>query len=186
MTEHRRALRAARPVLAGAVLAGGKCGAVGLRSRQRVMAVRRIAAAVGDLALLRQRGLFCQIVGAVQLGDVLGDDNAFCVLPRPLADAIARIDRGLAVDGLGREIGAPGFCSGASGLRQRLAGVVGTRETAEIGAVANARRGDKETGGGRLRLRRWRCEKRQRRGKPKNAKGNVASESGHRVLRFVR
>ena len=64
MAEHRRALRAARPVLAGAVLAGRERGAVGLRSRQDVMAVRRIAAAVDDLALLAQRGLLGEIVAA--------------------------------------------------------------------------------------------------------------------------
>src|SRR6266481_4149886 len=54
MSKHRRTLRAARPVLAGAILARCECGAVGLRSRQHVMAVRRIAAAVDDVALLAQ------------------------------------------------------------------------------------------------------------------------------------
>ena len=40
------------------------------------MAVRRIAAAVIDLALLGQRGLLGEIIGAVQFRDILGDDDA--------------------------------------------------------------------------------------------------------------
>src|SRR5882757_32935 len=49
MPEHGGSLRAARPVLAGAVLTGCKGRSVCLRSRQHVVAVRRIAAAVDDL-----------------------------------------------------------------------------------------------------------------------------------------
>ena len=109
------------------------------------MAVRRVAAAVDDLALFAQCGLLGEIVGAVQLGDVLGDHHALGILPRPLADAVARIHGGLAVGGLGREIGAPGLGAGARGLRQRLAVIVGAGETAEIGAVADADAGDEET-----------------------------------------
>src|SRR5450631_4348270 len=97
MTEHRGALRAARPVLAGAVVGPRKSGAVGLRSRQRVMAVRGIAATVDDIALLGKRGLLGEIVGGVQLGDILRDHDALGVLPRPLADAVTRIHRRLAV-----------------------------------------------------------------------------------------
>src|SRR5258708_32466376 len=76
MSEHRRALRAARPILAGAVLAGRESGAVGLRSRQYVMAVRVIADAVVDFALLGQPGLLGEIVVAMQLGDILRDHDA--------------------------------------------------------------------------------------------------------------
>src|SRR5258705_10461083 len=45
MTEHRRALRAACPVLAGTVVAGRECGTICLRSRQHVVAGRRFATA---------------------------------------------------------------------------------------------------------------------------------------------
>jgi hypothetical protein len=38
-------------------------------------------------ALLGERGLFRQVVGAVQLGDVLRDDDTFGIGPRPFADA---------------------------------------------------------------------------------------------------
>src|SRR5690242_5069528 len=52
MADHGRSLRAARPVLAGAIVARGKRGAIRLRSRQHVMAVGRVAAAVDDFTLL--------------------------------------------------------------------------------------------------------------------------------------
>src|SRR6266540_6595024 len=57
MTDHRRALCRARPVLAGTILSGRKRCPVRLRSRQHVVAVGRIAAAVDDLALFAERGL---------------------------------------------------------------------------------------------------------------------------------
>src|SRR5260370_26575869 len=153
MTHYRRTLRAARPVLAGAVVAGRERGAVWLRSRQHVMAVRRVATAVVDIALLAQRGLFCQAVGAVQLGDILGDHDAFRIPPRPFADAVARIRGRRSVGCLRREKGAPGLRAGAHGLRQRLAVIVGPGQTAEVAAVADANRGPEEAGVRRLRLR---------------------------------
>src|ERR1051325_4809626 len=105
MADDRRALRAARPVLAGAVVASCKRGAVRLRPGQHVMAIGRVAAAVDDLALFAERGLLCQAVGAVQLGHVLCDHLTLGVLPWPLADTVARILRGLAVGSLGGQIG---------------------------------------------------------------------------------
>src|SRR5689334_20666743 len=57
MAEHRRALRAARPVATGAVVAGREGGAVRLRAGQDVVPVRRVAASVDDLSLLVKRGL---------------------------------------------------------------------------------------------------------------------------------
>ena len=111
-------------------------------------------AAVDDLALFAERGLLGEVVaGAVQIGDVLGDHRALGILPRSLADAVARIDGRLAVGGLRREVGAPGFAAGAGGLRQRLAVIVGAGEAAEIAAIADAVAGQEETGIGRLRLR---------------------------------
>src|SRR3954453_2526446 len=136
MADHRRALRARRPVLAGLVVTGGKGSAVGLRSREHVVAVRRVAAAIDDLALLAERGLLGEIVGrAVQVGDILGDHRALGVLPRPLADAVARVDGRLAVGGLRRKIGAPGFCAGTARLCKLLALRIGSLEATEIGAL---------------------------------------------------
>src|SRR6478735_8040786 len=94
MPDHRGTLRRTRPVLAGSVLAGRKGRAVTLRTREHVVAIRRVAGAVDDLALFGERGLLGEIVaGAVEVGDILGDHDAFRILPRPLADAVARVHR---------------------------------------------------------------------------------------------
>src|SRR6185436_5366717 len=154
MADHRGALRAARPILAGAVFAGRKRGAVRLRSRQHIVAVRRVAGTADYLALFGERGLLGEVVaGAVEIGDVLGDHRAFRILPRPLADAIARIDGRLTVGGLRREVGAPGLAARSGRLRQCLAVIVGAGESAEIATIADAVAGQEETGIGRLRLR---------------------------------
>src|SRR4051794_6027214 len=100
MSDHRRTLRAARPVLAGAILGGSERSAVRLRSRQHVMPVRLITRAADSITFLAQGGLLGQVVGAVQLRDVLCDHDAFGIFPRPPADAVARIHRSLTVDGL--------------------------------------------------------------------------------------
>jgi hypothetical protein len=50
--------------------------------------VGRVAAALDDLALLRERRLFIDlVVGAVQVIDVLRDEDAFGVVPWAAADA---------------------------------------------------------------------------------------------------
>ena len=82
------------------------------------------------------------------------------ILPRALADAVARIDRRLAAAFLGAEIGAPGLAARAVALRQRLAVLVGPRDAAEVGALAGPRAGDEERHLRRLRQRR----RRRRRG----------------------
>ena len=74
------------------------------------MTVRSKAHAGNDLAPLGQRRVHGQrIVVAVQIVDVLGDGFTLEILPWTVADAVARIDRRLAVGGLGAEIGAPVF-----------------------------------------------------------------------------
>src|SRR5207244_596144 len=160
MADDGRALRAARPVLAGAGVAGGKGGAVGLRSRQHIVAVRRVAAAVDHLALLGKRGLLGEIVArAVQVGDILGDDCALGVLPRALADAVLRIHRWLAIGRLRGEIGAPDLRRAEPrGLRQCLTMIIGASQTTEIAPVADAVAGEEETGPGRLRRCRGCCD----------------------------
>src|SRR5262245_47035463 len=58
VAEHGRALRAAGPVAAGAILACGERRAVHLRAGEGVVLVRRRAGAAGDrIALLVERGL---------------------------------------------------------------------------------------------------------------------------------
>ena len=98
------AVAAARPVVAGQVVAGER--AVQVRAGQDVVPVRRVAAAVDDLALLGQRVLLAQLVAvAVQVGDARGYDDALGVLPGAGADAV------LGIDGLGAagaQVRAPG------------------------------------------------------------------------------
>src|SRR6185312_5063500 len=89
-------------------------------------------------------------------GDIPGDHHALDVLPWSLADAVARIDGGLAVGGLRREIGVPDLGGAKTRrLRQRLAVVVGAGDAAEIAAIADATAGQEERGIGGLR-RSWR------------------------------
>jgi hypothetical protein len=144
VSEHRRTLRAACPVLAGPVVSPRKGGTVGLRASQDIVAIGCIPATVDHVTLLRQRGLLGQLVGAMQIRNVLGDNNTLGVLPWSLADAIARIDGWLAVSSLGRKIGMPGLASDARGLGQFLTMIVGAGETAEITAIVDALAGDKE------------------------------------------
>ena len=59
------------------------------------------------------------------------------VVPRPLADAIARVDRGLAGPRLSAEICAPSLLPCADGAREILTMSVRTRESTEIHAVAD-------------------------------------------------
>ena len=107
------------------------------------MTVRREADTGDDLAALAQRRVEAElVVVAVQIVDVCRDDFAFEILPRTLADAVARIDGRLAVGLLGAEVGAPGLPSRAVALRQRLAVLVGSFDAAEVGALAGPGAGD--------------------------------------------
>jgi hypothetical protein len=107
--------------------------------------VRGIAAAVDDIALLGQCGLLGDVVViAMQIGDILGNDHPFDVLPWTFADAVARVDRRLAVGRLSAEIGVPSVAAGSRGLRQLLANSIRPRQAAEVGALAGAGTGHKE------------------------------------------
>src|SRR5437764_640496 len=97
-------------------------------------------------------GLLCQIVLTVQFVDILRDDDALGVLPRTLADPVARIDGGFAVGRLGAEIGVPSAAARAGRLGQLLAMPVGTFEAAEIGALANGGARHEEAHAGLLRV----------------------------------
>src|SRR5882672_4009798 len=100
MAHHGDALSAARPVAAGAILAGWESAAFRVRSGQHVMPVRCKAHARYDLAPLGQRCVETElVVVAVQIVDVLSDDFAFEILPRTFADAVARIDGRLGIGG---------------------------------------------------------------------------------------
>src|SRR5260221_9094002 len=135
MAKHGRARAARRPVAAGRVAAVADRAAVGCRAGQHVVRVGRVAPAVDHFAFLAERGLLVEVVPAVQLIDVARDDHAPRVLPRAPADAVAGVNPGRA------EVGVPGLAAGSHRLGERLAVLVGPRETAQVGALARARTG---------------------------------------------
>src|ERR1700741_154618 len=112
MTEHDGALRTGRVVLAGVVLIIRESGSVGSRACQDVMPVWRIATTSVDLALFGQRGLLVEVIGAVQLSNVLRNRHTFCIHPRTLPDTVTRADRARA---LCRQVGVPCFCACTDG-----------------------------------------------------------------------
>src|SRR5207249_1605773 len=79
--------------------------------------------------------LLADVVIGVQLGQVVGNDDALGVLPGTFADAVARVDRAGA---LGAQIGVPGLGAGARGCTKQLAELVRAGDAAEIGALAGA------------------------------------------------
>src|SRR4030095_12462799 len=153
MADNRRAFSALRPVAAGLVLGARKRSSIGLRARQDVVLVRRCAAVGDDLTFFSQRSLLVEIVGAVKLSNVLGDDDAIRVLPGSLADAVLRVHGGGATGSLRAEISMPGLRPRPRRCGKRLAMLVGTFEPAEIGALARSNAGDKKSHRRRLRLR---------------------------------
>src|SRR5262245_13844298 len=155
VADHGGALPALGPVAAGAILARREGAAVRLRAGQHVVAVGGVTAAVDGLALLAERGLLGElVVGAVQVVDVLGDDVALGILPRPAAAAVARIGGGAATRRLGAQIGVPCFAARSGRLRQRLAMAVGALDPAEVAALAGPGAGEEERHDALLRLRR--------------------------------
>ena len=150
MPDLRRAVAALRPVAAGAVIRAGERGAVGLRTGQDVVHVRRIAAPVHHLAFFGQRGLLRQVVGAVQLRDALRHHNALHVLPRTAADAVAGVD---GLRALGAQVGAPLAAARPDRGGQGLAQLVRARQATEVGALSGSGAGDEEGHRGRLGVR---------------------------------
>src|SRR6478752_6656773 len=145
MADHGRALGAARPVLAGAILRGWECAALRRRAGQHVMTVRCEADTGNDEAAFSHRVIEAElVVVAVQIIDARRNDRALEILPRAVADAVARVDRRLAGGLLSAEIGAPGLAPRAVARRQGLAMRVGAFEAADVGALAGSGARDEE------------------------------------------
>src|SRR3989442_2447228 len=142
MAEHRCPLAALRPVAACTILTGRERGAVRLGAGQDVVHIRRVATPVDHLTLLGQRRLLADVVLAVQLGHVPGDDDALGVDPGALTDAVARVDR---AGTLRAQIRVPGLARPARRLRQHLTDPVRTGETAEVAALSRAGARDENT-----------------------------------------
>src|SRR3954452_16653756 len=134
VANHGGALCAARPVAAGAVLASREGPALRRRAGEHVVTVRREADAGDDLAALGERRIESElVVVAVRVLDARRDDFAFEVLPRSLADAVARIHGRLAIGLLRAEVGVPGLAACAMALRQHLAVLVRALQAPEVG-----------------------------------------------------
>jgi hypothetical protein len=124
----------------------GECAAIGLGARENIVFVRRISHAFVHVALFVQgRNLVYAIAKAselecvaVQLRYASGDLLTLGVIPRPIANAIARVDCALT---LRAQIGVPGLATGAwlSGRsRETLTKRIRAGHTAKIGAFAAA------------------------------------------------
>src|SRR5690349_14365363 len=141
MSQHNRALGAARIILAGTIVASAEGRTVRLRAGENVMPVRGIAAPIVDVALFGQCRLFGQIVGSVQFGDILCDGCAFGIHPRSFADTVAGVH---SPGALCRQISVPGFRTRSDRTRKLLAMTIGASEPAEIRAFAWPDAGDEK------------------------------------------
>src|SRR3977135_2139544 len=170
VADHRRTCPTLGPVAAGAVFAGRERPSVRRRAGQHVMPIRGFGAAIDHLALLAEGRLLGDlVVGAVKIIDVLRDGVALGILPRPGADAIARIDGLPAPARLRAQIGAPSLPTGANCLCELLAVAVGTLKPAEVGTLAGTGAGEeKRHGGGLLRLHGGTRAQRQQRNRGKH------------------
>src|SRR5215831_17148072 len=137
-----RAATAARgPVRTGEIAGTRVRRPVGTRTRQDVVILEldhltAFCDAVFDVDLVARVG--------VQLLHVDRDPVAERVVPRALADAIARVDGWRRARRHRAEIRAPGVIAGALGLRERLTVCVRAGKPAEIAAPAKPATGDEE------------------------------------------
>src|SRR5688572_28169446 len=159
MTHHRLARVAAAPVVARAVLVAVERRAIGLRTGQYVVHVGLVAATVYFVPFLCERGVLVDlVVRTVQVVDIARDDDALCILPRTFADAVARMDGELIAPIALAQVRAPRAEPCPRRRCQRLAVLVGSRKTAEIGAIAVA---DARHEKGHLGLLREHCTARE-------------------------
>src|SRR5882672_10440735 len=145
VADDRRAVAALGPVAAGGVAAGGGVQAHRVGAGEDVVLVRRVAAALDRVALLVQRRLLADVaLAGMQLADVTRHHHALGVVPGALADALARVDAGVAARQRGAEVRLPVRLLRARGLGERAAVRVSAFQAAEVGAVALAGAGDEE------------------------------------------
>jgi len=71
MSDHRRSRPALGPVAARHVRRIGKSRSVGLRAREDVVHVRRVAAPIDLIALLGERRLLVDVGSGVELGQIM-------------------------------------------------------------------------------------------------------------------
>ena len=142
----------ARPIAAGVIGCVRERFAFGGGAGQDVVRVRRVAEAVHGAALFIQSAQLHQTVAdasllrgiAVEHREILSDDSAGGVIPRSRPDAVARINRGLAVASLCAQVGMPRAIAGVGSRGQHLAMRIRSRESAEVGSFAHADAGDEK------------------------------------------
>ena len=145
VTQHGGALRAARPVVAGPIFAGREGAAIGLRPGERVVTIGGVAAVRDHGAPFRQRALHVElIIIAMKVIDILRDDFALKILPRPSAYMIPGINSWLSVSRLGAQIGSPCLAPSTRSLRQLLTIPVRPLDAAEIGTLAWTKASDEK------------------------------------------
>src|SRR5207244_6811966 len=177
----RDALAALGPICASDVFAAGERRAVRLRAGEDVVLVRRVAASIDDVPLFGQRGLLVEVVVAVQLGYIAGNDDSLDVLPWTIADALARVDRRRARGRTRAEIRAPGVISRAGGGGERLAMLVRAREPAKIRPLAGTRAGHEKSHARLLRL----CDTAAAENQQRDRCELTVSPNGHCLLRLL-
>src|SRR4029453_2932653 len=116
------------------------------------MLVRRIAPAIHRLALLVQRELLVDRVAialdvAVKVRNVECNEGALRVVPWAAADAVARVDRGLAGRRCSAQVRVPRPAARTRRASQRLTVLIRPGKPAEVGAVTLAGAGDEEAHG---------------------------------------
>src|SRR5262249_24801020 len=156
VSELRRALAIARPVVARVIGAVGVAAPVRLRAGQDVVLVGRVAHAVHGSAFFGERELLAEDIPepglldrvAVQLADVLRHALPPGVVPGSVADPIARVD---GARSLRAEIRVPRRAPASGRRSQCLAVGIRAGQTAEVRAVALADARHEE----RHRLWRW-------------------------------
>src|SRR5690606_21577101 len=107
VTHHRASLAGRSPVVAGGFRAPRK-GSVRRRSGEDIVPIGRIPASVHRLTPFVDAVLLPRMARLrVELRQVARDQNAVRVVPGPLPDAIACVDRWLPVARVRAQIGAP-------------------------------------------------------------------------------
>jgi hypothetical protein len=145
MTQHRGTLGAAGPVAAGPIFAGREGAAIRLRAGESVVTIWRVADPGDHRASLRQRGLHVQlVVVAVKIIDALRDNFTLEILPRPGANAVARVDGRFAISRLAAQIGSLSLATSTGLLRQLLTIPIRSLDPAKIGTFARPSARDKK------------------------------------------
>ena len=114
---------AARPVVTGAVIV--RRGTIEVGSREDVVSIWAITAAVDHRATFGEYGLLGEVVVRVQLVDVGRHQHTFDVVPRTATDAVAGVYDGLFTGCGSAEVGSPGTVSRPRRFGQFLAVRIG-------------------------------------------------------------